>query len=222
MTRSKRRRRRLFRYLALGMAGLAAAAAPAQAGTIDSSQAAEAVRAKAQPFAEVERARCWRPVVGGRRATHRALCVAWWVRKSHTARCAVFYEVRMSRSPSKRLVVTQTYQPWCASMPEPNATAAASRAAVAGLTLVAAETAVRAALAPFAVDAVRCFRPTSPPRARGRALCLAAHPAPADQICGSLVDVRARPRQPGGVKARVIRLNVCMPVPLGSVIWPRG
>jgi hypothetical protein len=218
MTRSKRRRRRLIRYLALGRAGLAAAAAPAQAGTIDVAQAAEAVRAQAQPFAEVERTRCWRPVVGGRRASHRALCVAWWVRTSHTARCAVFYEVRMSRSPGRRLVVTQTYQPWCASMPEPNATAAASRA---GLTLAAAETATRAALAPLAVDAVRCFRP-NPRRSRGRALCLAAHPAPVDQICRSLVDVKARPRQPGAVKARVIRSNVCMPVPLDSENWPRG
>jgi hypothetical protein len=220
MTRSKRRRR-LFPYLALGMAALAAAAAPAQAGTIDVSRAADAVRAQAQASAEVERTRCWRPVVGGRRASHRALCVAWWVRTSHTARCAVFYEVRMSRSRSRRLVVTQTYQPWCASMPEPNQADAASRAAPTGLTLAAAERAARAALAPLSVDAVRCFRP-SPARARGRALCLAAHPAPANQICRSLVDVRARPRPPGAVKARIIRLQVCMPVPLNNRTWPQG
>jgi len=93
-------------------------AAPASAHTIDVRRAAAAVRAEAETLGAVDRARCWRPVIDLRQARHRAICVAWWVYTAAGESCTIFYEVRMAGPPSRRLVVIQTYQPWCASMPE--------------------------------------------------------------------------------------------------------
>jgi hypothetical protein len=91
-------------------------AAPASAHTIDVRVAAEAVKTSASALGEVDRAKCWRPMVGTKRARHRAICAAWWV---HTpgASCAIFYEARMAAHPSRRLLVIPTFQPWCATAP---------------------------------------------------------------------------------------------------------
>jgi hypothetical protein len=56
-------------------------------------------------------------VIHGQRARHRALCAAWWVHTARRGSCTLFYEVRMARPPSRRLVVIQTFQPWCAGLP---------------------------------------------------------------------------------------------------------
>ena len=84
--------------------------------------------------------------------------------------------------------------------------------AARGLSLAAAESATRAALAPLVVDAVYCFRAVSPDRqsSRRRALCLVAHPAPEGQICRSLVDVKRSRAHPGVVTTRVIAGQFCM------------
>jgi hypothetical protein len=80
------------------------------------------------------------------------------------------------------------------------------------LSLAQAESATRAALAPHAIDAVYCFRATSPDgrSSRRRALCLVAHPAPEGQICRSLVDVKRSRAFPGFVRTRVIAGQFCM------------
>jgi hypothetical protein len=79
-------------------------AAPASAHTIDVRVAADAVKASASALGELDRAKCWRPMIGTKRARHRAICAAWWV---HTpgASCAIFYEARMAAHPSRRLLV---------------------------------------------------------------------------------------------------------------------
>jgi hypothetical protein len=92
-------------------------AAPASAHTIDVRSAADAVREAASTLGEVDKAKCWRPVIGRKLARHRSICVAWWVNTGTGEACTIFYEVRAVRRPSRRLVVTQTYQPWCASAP---------------------------------------------------------------------------------------------------------
>jgi hypothetical protein len=92
-------------------------AAPATAHTIDVRSAADAVRKAASTLGEVDKAECWRPVIGRKLARHRSICVAWWVQTDTGASCTIFYEVRMGRRPGRRLVVIQTYQPWCASAP---------------------------------------------------------------------------------------------------------
>ena len=105
-------RPRLTCSVTASVAALALAAPATPAHTIDVRAAAEAVKTTAASHGHVDRARCWRPVIRSRRARHRSMCVAWWV---HTAPepCAVLYEVRMARHPSRRLVVIQTFQPWC-------------------------------------------------------------------------------------------------------------
>jgi hypothetical protein len=90
------------------------AASPAPASTIQVGHAAEAVRTAAQALGEVDGAECWRPILGARRARRTAVCVAWWVHSASGASCAVFYEVRMDR---RRLKVSQTFEPWCDSVP---------------------------------------------------------------------------------------------------------
>jgi hypothetical protein len=74
-----------------------------------------------------------------------------------------------------------------------------------GLSLARAEAAARAALAPAAVDAMLCWRPTpgGGGSSRRRAICLADHPAADGEICRSLVDVRV-------TRARVVRPIACM------------
>ena len=95
------------------------AATPATAHTIDDRDAAAAVRAQAQTLGEVDQARCWRPVIAIRvRASHRAVCAAWWIH-TPTASCMGLYEVRMARHPGRRLLVIQTFQPWCAPASAP-------------------------------------------------------------------------------------------------------
>jgi hypothetical protein len=94
---------------------LVAASAPAH--TIEVRSAAAAVKEAASTLGEVDKAQCWRPVIGIRLARHRAICVAWWVHTGTGASCTIFYEVRMARQPNRRLVVIQTYQPWCATAP---------------------------------------------------------------------------------------------------------
>jgi hypothetical protein len=94
-------------------------ATPATAHTIDVRQAAAAVLAQAQTLGQVDQARCWRPMMAIHvRARHRALCAAWWIH-TPTASCTGFYEVRMARHPSRRLLVIQTFQPWCATARAP-------------------------------------------------------------------------------------------------------
>jgi hypothetical protein len=92
-------------------------AAPAPAHTIDVRSAAAAAREAASTLGEVDKAKCWRPVIGRRLARHRSICVAWWVHGGNGRSCTIFYEVRVARRPSRHLVVIQTYQPWCASVP---------------------------------------------------------------------------------------------------------
>jgi hypothetical protein len=89
--------------------------------------------------------------------------------------------------------------------------ASAEAARARGLSLASAEAAVRAALAPAAVDAVLCWRPA----AGLRALCLAAHPATQGEICRSLVHVRGAVGRP---RARIVHANVCMRVELARPI----
>jgi hypothetical protein len=93
------------------------AAAPAPAHTIDTGRAADAVREAAESLGPVDQAKCWRPVIGARRARNRAVCAAWWVHRVAGGSCTLLYEVRMARPPSRRLVVIQTFQPWCAGLP---------------------------------------------------------------------------------------------------------
>jgi hypothetical protein len=92
-------------------------ASPAPAHTIDVRSAADAVKQAASTLGEVDKAKCWRPVIGARLARHRSICVAWWVHTETGQSCTIFYEVRTGRHPSRRPVVIQTYQPWCASAP---------------------------------------------------------------------------------------------------------
>jgi hypothetical protein len=103
------------RMLLLAVLGGLVLAAPASAHTIDVRLAAAAVRAEAETLGKVDRARCWRPVIGRRHARHLAICVAWWVHTAAGESCTLFYEVRMPGSSSRRLIVTQTFRPWCAS-----------------------------------------------------------------------------------------------------------
>lgn len=92
-------------------------AAPASAHTIDVRTAADAVKEAASTLGEVEKTKCWRPVIGTRLARHRSICVAWWVETESRTSCTIFYEVRSSRHASRRLRVIQTFQPWCATAP---------------------------------------------------------------------------------------------------------
>jgi hypothetical protein len=105
-------RSKLALSLVAGATVLAVAAPPAPAHTISLRAAANAVRSEAAGLGQVDRAKCWRPVVGTRRLRHRALCVAWWVNTPQQS-CAVFYEVRMAANPSRLLTVIQTFKPWC-------------------------------------------------------------------------------------------------------------
>ncbi len=101
---------------AAALGGLLAAAPAAQAHNIDVRKATAAVRAEAEALGEVDRVTCRRPVAGGRRSRHRAACVSWWVRLDADTSCTIFWEVRMARQPSRRmvrLVVDQTFEPWC-------------------------------------------------------------------------------------------------------------
>lgn len=105
----------LRRTLCAAVLGCLLAAVPAAAHTIDVRRAADAVRAKAATVGEIgQRSQCWRPVIGIRRARHRAVCVVWWVRTSTGLSCTLFYEVRLARLPSRRILVSQTFDPWCA------------------------------------------------------------------------------------------------------------
>jgi hypothetical protein len=108
---------RLRRGLCLAALGCLLVAAPAPAHTIDVRKAANAVKTAASTLGEVDKAKCWRPVIGKRLARHRGICVAWWVHTETGQSCTIFYEVRLARHPSRRPVVIQTYQPWCASKP---------------------------------------------------------------------------------------------------------
>lgn len=56
-----------------------------------------------------------RPLIAGRRAPHRAFCSAWWMRNA-PGECVGSYEVRLAGA-GRRLVVIQTYRPWCLSFP---------------------------------------------------------------------------------------------------------
>jgi hypothetical protein len=102
----------------IAVLGTLLVATPAPAHTIEVRRATDAVRAAAGTLGEVDRARCWRPVIDARRARHRAVCVAWWVHTPASESCTVFYEVRLAPHPSRRLTVVQTYVPWCASEPD--------------------------------------------------------------------------------------------------------
>lgn len=101
----------------IAVLGCLLVAAPAPAHTIEVRRAADAVRAAAGTLGEVDRAKCWRPLIATRRARHRAVCVAWWVRTPAGESCAVFYEARLAAHPSRRMTLVQTYVPWCASLP---------------------------------------------------------------------------------------------------------
>lgn len=120
--------------LVIALLGSLLVPAPGSAHTIDTSRAADAVRAEAETLGAVDRARCWRPVVERRRVRHRAICVAWWIRITRATSCTGFYEVRMAPDPSRRMTVIATFQPWCASMPAEEALVAgvASCAGIAG------------------------------------------------------------------------------------------
>jgi hypothetical protein len=90
------------------------------------------------------------------------------------------------------------------------AAALTAPAMAAPIKLDRAEQAARAAVAPEVTEAAICVRATTPSgrTVRGRALCLLAHPAPADQICRSLVSVR---RSGDGLRADLLR-RTCLPV----------
>jgi hypothetical protein len=91
----------------------------------------------------------------------------------------------------------------------------ASPRPAAKLRLAHAERVAGEALAPLGVQAAHCFRPV-PANGRSalrRAFCLVAHPAPPGEMCNSLIYVWTPRSDPGAVLARVIRLQVCMPVP---------
>jgi hypothetical protein len=87
------------------------AAAPAPAHMIDVRRATDAVTSQAANLGHVERAKCWRPALGTRRARHRAVCMAW----VHTPQglCATVYDVRIATHPTQHLQVTPTHKPWC-------------------------------------------------------------------------------------------------------------
>jgi hypothetical protein len=99
------------------LGSLLLATTPAAAHTIDVRRAAAGVRAAAATLVQVDRASCWRPVVDGRRLRQRGMCMAWCVHTAPAA-CAVLCEVRMARHPSRRLAVTQTFEPWCRWPPD--------------------------------------------------------------------------------------------------------
>jgi hypothetical protein len=104
------------------MAGLGClvGAAPATAHTIDARGAAAAARTAAETLGQVDHARCWRPLTAiHARDRHHAVCVAWWVHTPGGESCAVFYQVKLVRRPSRRLSVTQTHDPWCTPAPAP-------------------------------------------------------------------------------------------------------
>jgi hypothetical protein len=90
------------------------------------------------------------------------------------------------------------------------AAALAVPATAAPVKLDRAEQAARAAVAPEVTEAAVCVRATtaSGRTLRGRVLCLLAHPAPADQICRSLVSVR---RSGDGLRAKLLR-RTCVPL----------
>jgi hypothetical protein len=93
---------------------------------------------------------------------------------------------------------------------------AAPPAQVVKLELADAEAVARSSVAPFGVQAARCFRPVPPrgPRALQRAFCLVSHPAPAGEMCNSLVSIWAPRGDPGAVRARVVGSR-CFPL-----TWP--
>jgi hypothetical protein len=206
---SKRSRLPVAVAIALALC-LSTSVAIGNAHTIDVRQAADAVLAHAQSTGPADRVHCWRPVLRGRRPSHRAMCVAWWVRTPSGTPCALFYEARMAQS--RRMTVMQTYEPWCASIPEPAAPAGATGIGPPGLSLAAAEGAARDAVAPLVVEEMHCFRPSTPRSGSvwRRALCLVAHPAPPGQICRSLVHLKGPSTSREGVRPRVIQLHVCM------------
>ena len=89
--------------------------------------------------------------------------------------------------------------------------AAFAAPAMAGpIKLDRAEQVARAAVAPEVTEAAVCVRATTPSgrTLRGRAVCLLAHPAPAGQICRSLVSVR---RTGAGLRAKLLK-RTCLPV----------
>jgi hypothetical protein len=94
-------------------------AAPAPAHTINVERAEDAVRTAAESLGEVGQVNCWRPDSQARRARHRAVCVAWWVQTASAESCVVFYEVRTARRPNRRLVLKETFKPWCTPVPRP-------------------------------------------------------------------------------------------------------
>jgi hypothetical protein len=102
---------------AVAVVGSLLVAAPAAAHTVDVRSAADVVKEAASTLGQVDKAKCWPPVIGTRLARHRAICVAWWVHTETGASCTIFYEVRITRRPNPRLAVIQTYQPWCATAP---------------------------------------------------------------------------------------------------------
>jgi hypothetical protein len=95
---------------------------------------------------------------------------------------------------------------------------AAPPAQVVTLELADAEAVARSAVAPFGVEAARCFRP-GPARGPGalrRAFCLVAHPAPAGEMCNSLLNVWAARGDAGAVRARVDWSRCFLFEPTGS------
>jgi crotonobetainyl-CoA:carnitine CoA-transferase CaiB-like acyl-CoA transferase len=86
----------------------------------------------------------------------------------------------------------------------------AAPATAAPINLDRAEQAARAAVAPEVTEAAICVRASTPSgrTVRGRALCLLAHPAPAGQICRSLVSVR---RTDDGLRTKLLR-RTCVPL----------
>ena len=106
--------------LCVAALGCLLAAAPAPAHTIAVQRAADAVRTAAETLGEVDHVHCLRGARAARSARHRAACVAWWVQTAAGESCTLFYEVRMARRPSRKLLVTQTFDPWCAHGPAPN------------------------------------------------------------------------------------------------------
>jgi hypothetical protein len=106
--------------LLIAVAGSLIMASPAPARTIDVDRAEDAVRTAVEPLGAVGHASCWRPVVEARRARRRAVCVAWWVQTASAEACVVFYEVRMAHRGNGQLKLLQTFEPWCAPVPQPS------------------------------------------------------------------------------------------------------
>jgi hypothetical protein len=105
---------KLRKGLCVAALGWLLAAASASAHTIDVGRAEAAVRAVAEAVGEVhDTARCWRGGPAPPHARHLAVCAVWWVRTAAGESCTLFYEVRLARHPSRRLLVTQTFDPWC-------------------------------------------------------------------------------------------------------------